>query len=189
MGNIWRNGLILGIFFSSLFGEGVIHSVADPVVGDTALETLSRICPTPEALVQFFQQQMTFEEDIRLFSEVDYWQTPEEFLARRAGDCEDYALLAEAVLRNLRMEAFVFSLYGEGGYAHTVCVFVEEGRYHVINQDRLLRLKAKTLEELAEALYARWTWGAVAERAGARGRGIRFIENEVLRTRTLSTNA
>ncbi len=185
----WKAKLILAVFGSSLFGEGVLHSVADPGVGDPSLEALSRTCPTPESLVRFLQQQMTFEEDLRLFGEMDYWQTPEEFLGRRSGDCEDYALLAQAVLQRSGVEAFVFSLYGEDNYAHAVCVFTEKGRYHVINQDRLLRLEAGSLKEVAARLYPRWTWGAVAERAGSRGRGIRFIERELQASRHLSTGA
>ena len=181
--------LILTFFLSGFFGEGVLHSVADPGVQTPWLETLSRTCPTPESLARFFQEQITFQEDIRLFGEVDYWQAPEEFLSRRAGDCEDYALLAQAVLRRLGFEAFVFSLYGENGYAHTVCVFTQDGRYDVINEDRLLRLEAGSLEEVATQLYPQWTWAAVAERSGTRGRGIRFIEHELKTSRHLSTGA
>ena len=168
-----------------LFGEGALHSAADPGRAPQ-LEALLQACPTPESLARFFQEQMTFTEDMQLFGEADYWQTPEEFLDRRAGDCEDYALLAKAALQRLGFEAFVFSLYGEDGYAHTVCVFLEQGRYHVFNQDRLLRLSAGSLREVAAQLHPHWTWGAVAEQAGTRGRGTHFLEREILRARTLS---
>ena len=70
----------------------------------------------------------------------------------------------------------VLSLYGPTGYAHTVCVFAERGRYHVINQDTLLILQAPSLEAAATALLPGWTWGGVAQRAGTRGRLMQMIK-------------
>ena len=141
------------------------------------LQALAHACPTPEQLALFLHKNVVFQDDIRLFGQVDYWQDPEEFLDHRKGDCEDYALLAQAVLLQQGVEAFVFSLYGEQGYAHTVCVFVENGRYNVINQDRVVRYRAKSLADLATYLHPRWVWGAIAERVGHRGRAIREIHN------------
>ena len=83
--------------------------------------------------------------------------------------------LAMDLLARQGMRAFLFSLYGQRGYAHTVCVFVEDGRYNALNQDRLLRYRAVSLEELAGKLYRAWEWGAVAQRHGHRGRAVRVI--------------
>ena len=141
-----------------------------------AFELLVTHSATPEALALHLRRDFIFRNDPDLFGQVDYWQTPEEFLAQGQGDCEDYALLAAAVLKRQGIKAFVFSLYGKKGYAHTVCVFVEEGLYSVINQDRLIRCRAQSLQELAGRLCSRWEWGAVAERAGHRGRAVIRIE-------------
>ena len=40
----------------------------------------------------FFNQRMDFVDDVGLWGLKDYWATPLEFLARGAGDCEDYAI-------------------------------------------------------------------------------------------------
>lgn len=141
---------------------------------DEIAERFSR----PEQLAAFLKREMTFQEDAALFGQVDYWQEPEEFLIRSAGDCEDYALFAEAILKRQGREVFVLSLYGEGGYAHTVCVFKEANRYHVLNQDSLVRYGAGSVEELAGLLCSRWVWGAVARRAGTRGQAVRKITAE-----------
>ena len=142
---------------------------------DSALEAILRSHPTPEAVAHFLRQNITSAEDSRLFGRAEYWQTPEEMLLRRKGDCEDYAILTQALLERLGFEAFVFSLYGERGYAHTVTVFKEKGHHHVINQDRLIRLKARTLEEVASWMYPDWTWGAVVTQRGHQGRIVREI--------------
>ena len=133
---------------------------------------------TPKAVAAFLRKEFTFQRDEELFGEVDHWQTPEEFAARKVGDCEDYALLAQALLRRNGIEAYVFSLFGEEGYAHTVSVFVEDGRYNVINQGKIRYYRAKSLEALASALYPSWTFGGIVEQDGTRGRMVRAISND-----------
>lgn len=50
---------------------------------------------------QFFNKQMRYEEDIDLWHEVDYWETPIQALWKGAGDCEDYAIAKYFSLRRL----------------------------------------------------------------------------------------
>ena len=174
----WKKVLVTGWLTIGLCLSAIPQvASSEPVRAGRMLETIARAYPTPEQLALFLHKNVFFQEDVRLFGLADYWQDPEEFLDRRKGDCEDYALLAQAVLLHQGQEAFVFSLYGEQGYAHTVCVFVEKGCYNVINQDRVIRYHAKSLEDLATYLYPQWNWGAVAERVGHRGRAIREIYN------------
>lgn len=149
---------------------------AEPQGTEPPLAALARSCPTPEALAEFLSTHIAFAEDQALFNTADYWQAPEELLSRREGDCEDYALLAHAVFQLQGRESYVLSLYGAEGYAHTVCIFVENGRYNVVNQDRIIRMEAPSLETLAAALCPAWNWGALAERWGTRGRALQLIK-------------
>jgi predicted transglutaminase-like cysteine proteinase len=45
-----------------------------------------------ERVNQFFNQRMDFVDDAFLWGINDYWATPLEFIARGAGDCEDYSI-------------------------------------------------------------------------------------------------
>lgn len=49
----------------------------------------------------FFNKQMHYVEDIDLWRQVDYWETPIEALWKGAGDCEDYAIAKYFSLRHL----------------------------------------------------------------------------------------
>ncbi|UFH49459.1 cysteine protease LapG [Pseudomonas sp. KNUC1026] len=49
----------------------------------------------------FFNRQMRYVEDIDLWGQVDYWETPIEALWKGAGDCEDYAIAKYFSLRHL----------------------------------------------------------------------------------------
>lgn len=170
----WSFVFILG---GSFIHGGALRVDAQPKEAEPTLESLASTYATPKAVAQFLREQIRFKPDDQLFERLDYWQAPEELLARRAGDCEDYAILAQALLVRQGREAFLLSLFGAGGYAHTVCVFSEEGRYSVINEDRLIRYRTASLEELATFLYPTWRWGAVAIQEGSRGRPLRRLRN------------
>ncbi|WP_419712829.1 cysteine protease LapG [Pseudomonas sp. NFX224] len=50
---------------------------------------------------RFFNQRMRYVEDIDLWYQTDYWETPIEALWKGAGDCEDYAIAKYFSLRHL----------------------------------------------------------------------------------------
>ena len=50
---------------------------------------------------RFFNQRMRYVEDVDLWHQTDYWETPIEALWRGAGDCEDYAIAKYFSLRHL----------------------------------------------------------------------------------------
>ncbi|NOR71630.1 MAG: sulfate adenylyltransferase, partial [Methylomarinum sp.] len=49
----------------------------------------------------FFNQRIEFVDDIYLWGVNDYWATPIEFLAKGAGDCEDYSIAKYFTLKEL----------------------------------------------------------------------------------------
>jgi hypothetical protein len=152
-------------------------SWAQPAASPT-LDALAREHRTPTAIARFLRREFRFVRDRDQFGVEDRWQSPEEFAARRRGDCEDYALLARELLRRNGVEADVLSLFGDDGYAHTVCVFRDEdGHYGVIGVRGLERTGATTLTALATRLHPTWTFGGLAELDGARGRFVQELTN------------
>ncbi len=53
----------------------------------------------------FFNQNITFADDINLWSTPDYWATPTEVLTAGAGDCEDYSIAKYFALLKLGIDA------------------------------------------------------------------------------------
>ncbi len=49
----------------------------------------------------FFNRHYRFQSDLETWGQEDYWATPEEFMAKGAGDCEDFAIAKYATLRRL----------------------------------------------------------------------------------------
>lgn len=44
---------------------------------------------------------LSYRKDMQIWNTAEYWASPMESLARRAGDCEDFAILKYALLRDL----------------------------------------------------------------------------------------
>ena len=130
---------------------------------------------SPESLADFLNHNFQHQEDRDIFGVADYWQSPDEFALNGRGDCEYFALYSERMLQSLSYEAYVVSLYGENGYAHTLTLFEEDGRINAINENELIKLDSKTLEEALEAIYPGWVWAAIAEERSHRGWSIQEI--------------
>lgn len=142
------------------------------------MERLAQTYTQPNEIAAFLHQGFRFRDDRDVFGTNDYWQSPEEFLTRRLGDCEDYAVLARELLARNGVTAYLFSLFGEQAYAHTVCVFLDdEGRYNLINQDRVVYYRASSLEALASRMNPSWTTGGIVIQEGTHGRVLRAIYN------------
>ncbi|MDT4866284.1 Bacterial transglutaminase-like cysteine proteinase BTLCP [compost metagenome] len=54
-----------------------------------------------DSVNRFFNRQIRFADDSRVWRQVDYWATPIEALIKGAGDCEDYAIAKYFSLRRL----------------------------------------------------------------------------------------
>jgi predicted transglutaminase-like cysteine proteinase len=57
-----------------------------------------------EKVNAFMNKTMTYGEDIDIWGVPDYWATPLEFVARGAGDCEDYAIAKYFTLRDMGVQ-------------------------------------------------------------------------------------
>ncbi|MFH2011121.1 MAG: transglutaminase-like cysteine peptidase [Pseudomonadota bacterium] len=52
----------------------------------------------------FFNSMILYVSDIQLWRVEDYWATPFEFICKRAGDCEDYAIAKYFTLKAMGVE-------------------------------------------------------------------------------------
>lgn len=131
---------------------------------------------TSEAIADYLWKNFIFEKDQRLYGKSDYWQSPEEFLKTGKGDCEDFAIFAQALLRRNGIAAFLLSLHGHG-YAHTVCVFLQNGVYHVLDGTQVIHSKTSNIKELMTEIHPFWTHGAIVglDKTRAKGRVLSSI--------------
>lgn len=110
---------------------------------DEYLNLLAKRLDSPEKLAVFFDGMMSYLHDdveqkdadyktANIGGKMDYWQTPEETIARvdhgqMLGDCDDFAFLAREILKRQGENAHVIMVPG-----HVECIWVKkrpDGRY------------------------------------------------------------
>lgn len=146
-----------------------------PAFGQVQNLALLRLSPllekidSPKNLSKFMRKNFKFVEDRDNFGKVDYWQSPEEMLQLKKGDCEDFALFADAALKELGFESEVVSIYGPNQFAHTVTAFKQDGKWRVFNDGKLYKYDTDTIEASISKINAQWSWAAFTEKRQNRG--------------------
>lgn len=113
--------------------------------------------------------ELTVKRFCAFFSEFRYEfheqvQPPDVFLARRAGDCDDYAVLADVVLRERGHQTRLVAVRMVGMLTHVVC-YVADNRVYLDYNQRMYLIKTQRcgpeLEEIADrvarSLGGHWT--------------------------------
>ena len=150
---IRKSLVVLGILSMLMPNPAFSQMRATPLLVNSPLTKIH----SPEDLSKFMRKNFTFVEDSQNFGKTDYWQSPEEMLSLKKGDCEDFALFAHAALKELGFESYVVSIYGKNQFAHTVTVFKQNGKFRVLNEDVLSQIESS------------WIWAAYTERKNDRG--------------------
>jgi hypothetical protein len=91
-------------------------------------------------------------------------QKAEVFLRRQRGDCDDYACLADYVLRRRGMNTRIIHVRLVGRVAHAVCYVTEakgmldfNNRKYIANVERCGRSLREIATEVAASFKANWT--------------------------------
>jgi hypothetical protein len=93
-------------------------------------------CHSIEEVRQFFME-CKYVSDRELFDRDDYWQPPEEFEARKKGDCDDFAFWAWRQFMDLGYDArVVFGQHGRFGTGHAWVQFFLNGQCFLVEPQR-----------------------------------------------------
>jgi len=108
---------------------------------------------SPVHLSHWLKSEFSYETEMP-----DRWQPAEETVAARKGDCEDFAILAKAVLEemNIAGEILIINFKGLRGQAHAVCIFKNNDYYSIISNQQLIKTRAATIEAAMDEQYPDW---------------------------------
>ena len=120
-----------------------------------SLRDLADQLKTPEAVANYMWHNFSFEKDQSQFGKNEVWQAPLQFIETKKGDCEDFAWFAYEMLRINGKKSSILNIYGNG-FGHSVCVFTENGRFNMIDGNKVVRLEAKDLKDVAYEIYPFW---------------------------------
>ena len=118
-------------------------------MGRYVSQPLTIQCKTLED-VRKFLRGCRVVSDKELFGKEDYWQPPEEFEKRKAGDCEDFSLWTWRQLLAMGLDArVVFGRAGRYGIGHAWVMFFQDGKCFLVEpQARYLGLRFPRLSTL-----------------------------------------
>lgn len=91
-------------------------------------------------------------------------QLPDTFLQREKGDCDDYAILADHVLKQRGLQTRIIHIRLVGRVAHAVCYVDDNKAYldfnnrkYFLNLERCGRSLREIATEVAESFKSNWT--------------------------------
>ena len=151
-----------------------------------SLETLTSQLTTPELLEKYMKKNFRYVSDQALFGEEEHWQTASETAARCQGDCEDYALFAQAILKKNGHNAFIVSVYWNED-AHTVTLFEKDKKWGVFNLEKLIYTDAVSLKDLANVVHPDWSSIALMRQEGVLGVISRKFQGNVAEQSKIAT--
>jgi hypothetical protein len=130
--------------------------VLAPASAVTLDELLADPKLTPKRFANYFER---FD-----FEAHDEVQLPEVFLAQQKGDCDDYAVLADLVLRQKGYGTRLIHVRLVGRFAHAVCYVTEERAYldfnnriFYVNLEKSGPMIRDIADKAAESFQANWT--------------------------------
>jgi hypothetical protein len=128
-------------------GRKVFHPTFP--MGRYVSQPLSMQCKTIEEIRNFLLgcKAVTDEE---LFGKTDYWEPPDEFEKRKAGDCEDFSFWTWRQLLAMGYETrIVFGRAGRYGIGHAWVEFFEDGKCFLLEpQARFVGIRLPRLSTL-----------------------------------------
>lgn len=117
------------------------------------LENIPSSITTPQALSNWLSTEFTYRTEFP-----DRWQTPQETLSSKEGDCEDFAALVSAFLDQSKTpNNIVVVRFRQLKTGHAICAWrTGSGYYNFISGRQIYRTDKKCVEEAVEEYYPDW---------------------------------
>ena len=135
------------IFFLLLV---LITAVAPFACASQGMEDAMQGIRSPEDIARFFSQEFTY-----MMTLPDRAHSPEETIESMSGDCEDFAILASAMLTRMGVENQVLVIRFSGmKIAHAICIWKDRsGYYNFISNRELQRTGQRTVDGAVKKFY------------------------------------
>lgn len=130
-------------------------------------------------IMKWLKRNIKYRSDLDAHGQESYWQTPEETMVLRAGDCEDYAFLAQAMLKQIGVDSTVISVVHGSKFfdngAHALCVFPSKNPKGVFSNYRLYT-SADNIMGFIQNRYSDWMRISVLDIHS--GKRVRVLEKQ-----------
>jgi len=114
---------------------------------------------TPRDLSIWLKENFTYQKEAL---GKDYWKTPKETIKDKGGDCEDFAILTQHILKKLGYNAqFIVIEYYEKSSNHAICIVKhKDGTFSYFSNQFYFKTRYKSIPKLLSAHANSWsvTW-------------------------------
>jgi len=109
---------------------------------------------TPEALTSWLKNEFRYRMEI-----IDEWQTPEETISFREGDCEDFAVLVSSILAGMGIQGDIAIVEFSGlDISHAICMWKDKnGTYNFTSNKTLYRTREEDIASAIQTYYPDWS--------------------------------
>lgn len=150
--------IFLTVLVTGCFASEVLQS------GPSILSLIPSIVTTPESLSSWEIEKFTYQNECDF---CDHWKTPKETLRDRGGDCEDFAILNKAILKEFHIPSQILFMElkkGDKTTGHMILFYTRGDRgISVFDNMYLLNTDLTTIREVLEKYYPEWTRAAFAD--------------------------
>lgn len=153
----------LTLFVSSL--ASVVSAEENASLPGCTVNQLVEKYKTVEGISGWIENNIEYKSDHEVWNMQDYWQTSEETLKTRSGDCEDISILAYECFCKLGLEAKLVTINTKKR-GHTICVFKRNGLWSYFSSDGLQDDRTNTYKELLGYAKIGWTYYAEVDTKG-----------------------
>lgn len=158
-----------------------IASFAFCQITPSALTQISKTIKNPAELSNLLATEFRYETEMP-----DRWSKAEETAVAKKGDCEDFAILAQEILKRINIDSQILIIKYKGiSQAHAICIFKEGDTYSFISNQELVRTNAPTVTAAVEEQYTDWESIKITD---AKNRQLQFISRNNTLANTSITN-
>jgi len=117
---------------------------------------------TPEQLSIWMHENLTYQSE----GLSDVWKTPQQTISDKNGDCEDMAILSQAVLADLKIESqLIYIRYAPLEFGHVICIYKTfEGTYNIFDNQYLFKTSYTSRKEVLDNNYSKWRKSAICDK-------------------------
>lgn len=118
-----------------------------------AIEDIPSSVRGPQELIDWLSGEFDYRLEMP-----DSWQTPQETIRSKKGDCEDFAVLVSAVLSRLGISSDIIILkFKDLGTSHAICAWkADDGTYAFTSNKTLHRTGQYALTDAISKYYPDW---------------------------------
>ncbi|MBI4981645.1 MAG: transglutaminase domain-containing protein [Candidatus Omnitrophica bacterium] len=87
----------------------------------------------------------------------DQWQSAEETFKLKQGDCEDFAIISQKILKDLGFKGEILVVkFRSIAQSHALCIFKQGKYFSFISNQKIVSTKATSIKEAISQCYPDW---------------------------------